>query len=148
MLPEDLFLATNAVFLRLDSSKTSQRGRPKVQHIRVDDEIVMKLIILALSDLAPDERLFPLSPRTRWDRLLQALALGDGFALTPGGLRGGGAVAAYHRGAQVADIQWKLRLEHYLQEVAALSALGNASADAKVCIRAAVQLYPNLVQSS
>ena len=156
VLPDDLFMATSAVFLRLDSSKTSLRGRPKIQHIRVDDAAAMELLTVAFSGLPLSEKLFPFSPaafRTRWDRCLRALALDSSVALTPGGLRGGGAVSAYHRGTPVADIQWKLRLkhmatlEHYLQEVAALSALGKVSEDAKTYIRAALQLYPYLVHS-
>ncbi|CAE7947617.1 unnamed protein product, partial [Symbiodinium sp. KB8] len=110
LLREDLFLFCPAVFLRLDSSKTSLHGRPKVQHIRVDDTRAMALIQSAFADLEPDERLYPFSPsafRTRWDRSLQTLGLQDMVSVTPGGLRGGGAVAAYHRGCPIADIQWR-----------------------------------------
>ena len=110
VLPDDLCMATSAVFLRLDSSKTSLRGRPKIQHIRVDDAAAMELLTVAFSGLPLSEKLFPFSPaafRTRWDRCLRALALDSSVALTPGGLRGGGAVSAYHRGTPVADIQWE-----------------------------------------
>ncbi|CAE7216755.1 unnamed protein product [Symbiodinium sp. CCMP2456] len=140
MLPEDLFYNVGAVFLRLETSKTSLRGRPKVQHIRVDDEDAIALIVHAFGSLGRSEPLFPLSPsayRSRWDKCLKTLGLEGLVDVTPGGLRGGGAVAAYHRGAAIADIQWKLRLkhmgtlEHYLQEVAALAALDNATDDAK-----------------
>ena len=67
--------------------------------------------------------------RKRWDKLLRALGIPADFHLTPGGLRGGGAVAAYRRGDQVSEIQWRMRLQHvgtlafYLQEVAALSVI-------------------------
>ena len=153
LLPEDLFLFCPAVFLRLDSSKTSLRGRPKVQHIRVDDVRAMALIQTAFAELEPHERLYPFSPsafRTRWDRSLQTLGLQGLVAVTPGGLRGGGAVAAYHRGCPISDIQWKLRLkhmatlEHYLQEVAALSALEGATVDARTTLRTVLQLFPFL----
>ena len=52
---------------------------------------------------------------------------------TPGGLRGGGAVAAFLNGTHIADILWKMRLkhqttlEHYLQEVSAAGSLNSLS---------------------
>ena len=78
LLPEDLFDFSPSVFLRLDSSKTSLRGRPKVQHIRVDDSDAQALIKLAFADLSPADELFPFSQaafRSRWDRCLAALGL-------------------------------------------------------------------------
>ena len=157
MLPEDMFYNVGAVFLRLETSKTSLRGRPKVQHIRVDDEDAIALIVMAFGSLQREERLFPLSPsayRARWDKCLRTLGLDGLVDVTPGGLRGGGAVAAYHRGGAIADIQWKLRLkhmgtlEHYLQEVAAVAALDNATEDSKLLIRFALQLFPCLRHGS
>ncbi|CAE7214139.1 unnamed protein product, partial [Symbiodinium necroappetens] len=155
LLRDDLFPSAEALFLRLDTSKTATRGRPKVQHIRIDDPSAMELITIAFKDLQPAEPLFPLSPsafRSRWDHCLRVL--GGAVLVTPGSLRGGGAVSAYHRGVPIQDIQWKLRLkhmatlEHYLQEVAALGALNEASDDAKRLIRFALQLYPCLRYSA
>ena len=157
MLPEDMFYNVGAVFLRLEATKTSLRGRPKVQHVRVDDEDAIALIVLAFGGLHRDELLFPLSPsayRARWDKCLKTLGLEGLVDVTPGGLRGGGAVAAYHRGGAITDIQWKLRLkhmgtlEHYLQEVAALAALDKATEDSKLLIRFALQLFPCLRHGS
>ncbi|CAE7267590.1 unnamed protein product [Symbiodinium microadriaticum] len=82
--------------------------------------------------------------RRRWDFLLEALGL-DRCELTPGGLRGGGAVWAYHHGTAIADIQWRMRLKHqhtlvhYLQEVAALNALLDAAVDATLFAAAELQ---------
>ncbi|CAE7334124.1 unnamed protein product [Symbiodinium microadriaticum] len=157
LLRDDLFHSAEALFLRLDTSKTATRGRPKVQHIRIDDSSAMELITIAFKDLQPAEPLFPLSPsafRSRWDSCLRVLGLAGAVNVTPGSLRGGGAVSAYHRGVPIQDIQWKLRLkhmatlEHYLQEVAALGALNQASDDAKRLIRFALQLYPCLCYSA
>ncbi|CAE7225139.1 unnamed protein product [Symbiodinium sp. CCMP2592] len=157
VLPEDLFDFTPSAFLRLDSSKTSLRGRPRVQHIRVDDSEARLLIKHAFGSLAPGDKLFPFSHaafRTRWDKCLASLGLRGLVSVTPGGLRGGGAVALYHRGLPVADIQWHLRLkhmatlEHYLQEVAALTALNEATEDAKSYIRTALQIFPFLVATA
>ena len=154
LLPEDTYQYTTAAFLRLDSSKTSSRGRPRVQRIRVDDQRALSLIRAAFGDLEPAAKLFPLSPsafRTRWDRCLHALGVRGLVSVTPGSVRGGGAVAANHQSIPIADIQWRLRLrhmatlEHYLQEVAALSALsGVITDDARFSIRVALQLYPFL----
>ena len=124
-----------------------------MQHVRVDDPQAA-LIRLAKTGLEPGEKLFPVSHaafRTRWDRCLAVLGLGAGVNLTPGGLRGGGAVACYHKATPIADIQWRLRLknmatlEHYLQEVSALTALSEASNDAKSNIQHAVQVFGFLV---
>ncbi|CAE7837935.1 ttn-1, partial [Symbiodinium necroappetens] len=121
MLPADMFYNVGAVFLRLEASKTSLIGRPKVQHIRVDDEDAIALIVIAFGGL---------------------------------GLRGGGSVAAYHRGGAITDIQWKLPLkhrgtfEHYLQEVAAVAALDSASEDSKLLIRFALSALRAVLISS
>ena len=157
MLEDDLFHSANAIFLRLDTSKTSTRGRPKVQHVRIDDPAAKELITIAFGNLDETDQLFPLSPsafRGRWDKCLAVLGLSGVVGVTPGSLRGGGAVSAYHRGVSIPDIQWKLRLkhmatlEHYLQEVAALSALNAASSDSKLLIKYALQLFPFLGSSS
>ena len=157
VLESDLLVSSPAVFLCLEASKTATRGRPKVQHLRIDDAAAMKLITLAFQHLQPEEFLYPSSAgafRSRWDRCLKAFGLFDVVKVTPGGLRGGGAVAAYHRGLPVSDIQWRMRLKHqhtleyYLQEVAALSALTGASPDAKLRIAYAAAIFEFLTSTS
>ena len=92
--------------------------------------------------LMPQETLYPASPgtyRRRWDLLLSHLGVPKSIGLTPGALRGGGAVFSYHEGAQISEILWLMRLkslitlESYLQETAALNVM---------------QQLPNSVQSS
>ena len=57
------------------------------------------------------------------------LRIPDEAHITPGGLRGGGAVSQYRAGVSLPSLLWKMRLkqqqtlESYIQEVAALSAL-------------------------
>jgi hypothetical protein len=69
---------------------------------------------------------------------------------TPGGLRGGGAVAFYSKGGTVSELLWAMRLkqiatlESYLQEVAALSFLKELSTHSLASIRAAASLFPHL----
>ncbi|CAE7512666.1 unnamed protein product [Symbiodinium sp. KB8] len=120
-----------AIFVKLDGPKTAGRGGPRTQHLRVDFPAAVELITAGVHGLAWEDPVYPFGPATwrrRWDMLLTALGLGQ-CELTPGGLRGGGAVWAYHHGTAIADIQWRMRLKHqhtlvhYLQEVAALNAL-------------------------
>ena len=91
--------------------------------------------------------------RQRWDKLLRALGIPADFHLTPGGLRGGGAVAAYRRGDQVSEIQWRMRLQHvgtlafYLQEVAALSVIPRLHLRAREKVSAAATLFPFVIAS-
>ena len=145
-----------AVFLKLDSAKSSRRPGARIQHMRVIDPTAIKLITAAFDWLPAEAFLFPLSPasfRSRFDRCLLTLGLPAG-SFTPGGLRGGGAVFVYHRGYSVTEIQCSMRLAHlqtlsfYLQEVAALIALGEASDEAKQRIRNACSIYPAIAETS
>ena len=146
-------LPATAIYLRLEAPKSSYRRGSKVQHLKVDDPVAMDIIALAFSDLPDDALLFPLSPasyRFRFDRCLRTLDISSSCSLTPGGLRGGGAVAAYHRGITVPQIQWMMRLAHvhtlghYLQEVAALASLNEASHEARQRVKTASELFPLL----
>ena len=62
--------------------------------------------------------------RSRFDAALRALGIPKGF-YTPGGMRGGGAVAQFCLRQDIDFLMWKMRLqskrslEHYLQEVSA-----------------------------
>ena len=68
--------------------------------------------------------------------------------LTPGSLRGGGAVAAHKRGVNIADLQWRMRLGHqntlayYLQETTAASVLPSLSSSSRSCVLAAEACLP------
>ncbi|CAE7368485.1 unnamed protein product [Symbiodinium necroappetens] len=130
-------------------------GGPRTQHLRVDFPAAVELITAGVHGLAWEEPVYPFGPATyrrRWDMLLTALGLGQ-CELTPGGLRGGGAVWAYHHGTAIADIQWRMRLKHqhtlvhYLQEVAALNALLDAGADSRIRLRQVAELFPFVVLS-
>eukprot|EP00439_Symbiodinium_sp_Y106_P018012 s7219_g2.t1 len=151
LLPQDLLDdELHVVYLNFRESKTATRGRPKVQHTRVNDSLAVALIEQAFSDLAPDHLLWPSSPaayRYRWDFLLKQLDVPRGLALTPGGLRGGGAVCRYRLGVTPGELQWAMRLkhiatlEHYLQELAAVTALTDVSDHGRSRIRTAAKLY-------
>ena len=151
LFPSDLLdSASDGIFLRFGASKTSTRGRPRVQHTKVTDWQAMQWISRALETVAQEELLWPGSPsafRYRWDLLLRCLDIPHGLSLTPGGLRGGGAVQRYRAGASPGDLQWLMRLknfgtlEHYLQELAAVTALTEVSPSGRSRIRTAASLY-------
>ena len=152
LLPADHLSKVYAVYIKLTASKTSGRGRFRVQHLKVDNPYAVKYIIAALSHLPTDAPLYVHGPgafRLRWNRLLATLGFGDS-SLTPGGLRGGGAVAAYHCGRPVSDVQWRMRLknlhtlEFYLQETAALNSLMEAGPDALQVIKLVSDLFEPL----
>ena len=116
LLPEeDLWQQGVGAYLRLGSSKTATRGRGRVQHLRIDNPPALKLIAAAFAGIDYERRLFVRTPsayRYRWNKLMQLLSVDPALRLTPGGLRGGGAVWCYRNGVGVADIQWRMRLKH------------------------------------
>ena len=106
------------------------RQAARVQHLKIESEYAVRLLVIIFGDADKEEMLYPGSPgvfRKRWDHLLLKLSIPEELHLTPGGLRGGGCVALYRRGCSVSDILWRMRLknittlESYLQEVAAMS---------------------------
>ena len=154
LLPADLLDDSHgAAYLSFAQSKTSARGRPRVQHTKISDARAVAWIGAVFGPLSPLEPLWPSSPgayRHRWNVLLRHLDVPVGLRLTPGGLRGGGAVQRYRAGAAPSDLQWAMRLrhlgtlEHYLQEVAAISALTDVSCHGRSLIRTAAKLFDSL----
>ena len=157
VLPKDILEKEKKVaFLRLDSSKTSYRSGSKVQHLKITDDIVVKLLEKTYYSVPPEVFLYDGTPgiyRRRWDWLLQRLSVDKGLHLSPGGLRGGGAVAAYRRNVPLMEIMWLMRLQQistlqsYLQEVAAATALTSISRSSRKLMRSLNKLYPMLVFS-
>lgn len=133
LLPSDLLLeALPTCFVRVEAPKTSHRGTGRVQHFSVKEPAFVKFLERLLANDRLTERLFPASAATfrrRWDYVLAKLGVPAVVKLTPGGLRGGGAVYLYQRGTPIHDLLWAMRLrsqatlESYLQEVAAVSVL-------------------------
>ena len=86
-----------------------------MQHVTVVGPLAIALIEFALEPLPKTAQLFAGSAgscRRRWDRLLQELGIPKMLKLTPGSLRGGGAVTAHQQGLPIADLQWAMRLRH------------------------------------
>jgi hypothetical protein len=150
VLPSDLASSLNSAFLRVRKPKTAFRGGARTQHARVRGASVVSVLSKVFGHLDPQEPLFPGTAyifRRRWDAVLLALDVPTSVRLTPGGVRGGGAVAAYHRDIPIADILWAMRLkhtttlEHYLQEVAALNVLAAMPADAREAVAALSRIF-------
>ena len=152
LLPDDVLVSaqSHAAFVVLESSKTSRRRGPRVQHLKISDAFVVWLLGRIFGDLRREDFLFGASPsafRSRWDYLLQLLGVPKRSQLTPGGLRGGGAVEAYRTGTSISEIQWRMRLkqqstlESYLQEVAAMSALTELPASSRRSIQSCASLF-------
>ena len=151
LLPSDLAEDGVApVFVRLRFFKSRNRTSAQVQHLRIKDETTCTLLRLLFRKLTPDTMLFDTNPyqyRKRWNLLLSALGIQDPKLFTPGGLRGGFAVAAYRAGMPVQDIMWAMRLrsqvtlESYLQEAASLSSLAALPRDARDAIASAAKVF-------
>lgn len=110
----------------------------------------MKLLEKIYGGAVSDVLLFAGSPsvfRSRWNYLLKLLRVPNSCHLTPGGLRGGGAVESYRRGVHLGNIQWLMRLkssqtlESYIQELAEVSALTNLPADVLYSVRCCSKLF-------
>ena len=157
LLPGDMLNECEAAFLLLKRSKTSYRQLARVQHLKITNLHVVKLLNLIYQGADRHELLFFGSAhvfRRRWDFILATLGVPQSVRVTPGGLRGGGAVASYRKGASISDLLWAMRLkqiatlEAYLQEVAALSLLTELSPSSRRAIRSAASLFAFLALSS
>ncbi len=143
----------SAVFLRLRQFKSIRRQPARIQHMKVSDPFVSKMLAKIFGKLPYSAPLFGTSAyqyRKRWDIAIEALCHGATPSLTPGGLRAGAAVFHYKRGRAIADLLWLMRLrsqttlESYLQEVAALNVLAAMPSKCRNAILAAAATFPFL----
>ncbi|CAE7354975.1 unnamed protein product [Symbiodinium sp. KB8] len=151
LTPEDALEPQGRLYLIIRSPKTRHRGA-RVQHIEIQGPgDVIDFVIRTFQDLEPSTRLFGGSPgvyRRRWDEVLRRLEVPAELRLTPGSLRGGGAVAAHKRGVQITDLQWRMRLGHqntlayYLQETTAASVLPSLATSSRANVLAAERCLP------
>ena len=79
LFPSDLLdECSDCLFLRFNESKTSTRGRPKIQHTKVTDPSARAWIQRALENVPKGELSWPGSPsafRYRWDLVLRCLGV-------------------------------------------------------------------------
>ena len=102
------------LYLRIKRPKSRGRG-PSVQYSPCRAFLLTEFLCLVWQKLDPKTLLFGNSAsafRRRWDKILTALGIEAFHRLTPGSLRGGGAIAAHKRGVGIQDILWRMRLQH------------------------------------
>ena len=154
LLPSDLLSEEPVLYLKISAPKTRRRGA-SVQYTTVREELAVELIVFFCEQLKGDQALYPYSAssyRRRWDALLQKLGVQPTFRLTPGSLRGGGAVAAHRRGLPISDLLWAMRLQNqrtlqfYLQETTAVSILPSLSHRSRSDIKMLQGLLPSLAR--
>ena len=154
LLPRDVFdTEIKDAYLVLYTSKTMHRQPARVQHMKVTDGYVVRLLTAVFFDFEDDSMLYYAGAgayRKRWDMLLGVLGVPASLSLTPGGLRGGGAIHAYRSNVDLPSLMWRMRIRHqatlesYLQETAALSALTSLPDPSLLRIRAASEFFPYL----
>ena len=139
-----------AVFLQLRTFKSKYRQAARIQHMKVNDSVAVKIISRIYFNYGPLDKLFSGSHsqyRKRWDFLLKIFQIPTSLKLTPGGLRGGAAVAAYRKGRAITEIQWSLRLrnistlESYLQETGTLTVFMQFSKTTRDLLREASKFF-------
>ena len=156
ILPSDQFSTLfSSAFLKVLNPKTKRRGKGRVQHLKLNDRHAIAFLERTFAGLDPALSLFPLSAaafRTRWEQILDDLAMPEDLRPTPASIRGGGAIVAYQKGEHIQDIMWRMRvqsqttLEHYLQEMAADSIMTRLPEVSKHRIRSAALLFPLLIE--
>ena len=155
LTPVDLMTEEQVVYLRIVAPKSRRRGAA-VQYTTIDDPLAVRLISRIWQQLDSSSRLFSISPgsfRRRWDSILYVLGVGKEHGITPGSLRGGGAVCAHKRGVHIQDLLWKMRLQHartlgyYLQETTAVSLLPMLSFEKREAIRCLQGLLPFFIEA-
>lgn len=155
LLPRDLvFESDDTIFLQIRSPKGRRRGIGAIQHTKIIDRQVAQFLDYVYGSLAKDESLYPAAPSTfrrRWDHILSLLAIPKSVDLTPASVRAGGAVRAYRQNEDLVRLMWRMRLkqadtlQHYLQEVAAISLFGDLPQISQRKILAAGSLYSFLI---
>lgn len=153
LTPDDLLSERMSLFLKIRNPKSRGRG-PKTQYSSCDDPETVSFISAVFKKVPPTEALYPGSAsafRRRFDALLDYLQIEKKHRITPGSLRGGGAVWGHRQHIAIDELCWKMRLQHtktlryYLQEVAADSILPSVKDDSRQLILLLQGLLPPLL---
>ena len=153
LTPKDLLFESQTVYLRVLNPKTRNRGA-RTQYSCTDEKLCVDLVSAVWDELLPDQWLYEGSAsafRYRWDALLRKLTVPTSLHLTPGSLRGGGAVGSYRRGTPIDQLMWKMRILHqktlasYLQEMVAASVLPTLPANVLDLIKQLQGILPFLI---
>lgn len=154
LTPRDLLHNEPVIYIRFLAPKSRRRGA-KVQYSTIEEPAVVNFLCKVWDCLHPDDLLYSGSQgayRSRWNALLARLQISSQHQLTPGGLRGGGAVCLHRRGLALTELMWKMRLQHaqtlgyYLQETAALSLLPSLPHRVRHRIQVLQTLFPHFMK--
>ena len=152
LLPSDLLSSEPIAYICHELPKTRYRGA-RIQHSTIEDPAAVRLLTHAFGSDSGSTPLFAASAsvfRARFALLLRALGMPPGL-FTPGGLRGGGACAAFRLNRDVTLLCWRMRLSspatlsHYLQEAVAASSFRGLPEHARRAVRAASLMLPVLI---
>ena len=153
LTPDDLLSERMTLFLKIRLPKSRGRG-PKTQYSSCDEAEVVSFISAVYKHVPATEALYPSAAsafRRRFDALLDFLQIHKKHRITPGSLRGGGAVWGHRQHIAIDELCWKMRLQHtktlryYLQEVAADSILPSLEEDSRKLILLLQGLLPPLL---
>ena len=156
VLPRDRMEPYSGVaYLRVGRPKARRRAKNLVQHITIDHYFAVRFLDMVFGDLEPDAPLFHASPsafRRRWDSILASLRIPRSLSITPGGLRGGGCIFAFHSGMELPKLMWRMRLKHqgtlesYLQECIASTILPQLTEFSRRRVESASEISRRLLQ--
>ena len=110
LLPSDTLPGIEVgVFMAVRAPKTAFRGKGRIPHVCVKDRAFSIIFLELVFERVPAEDMLyrgsASSFRKRWDELLSLLSVPKALSLTPGGLRGAGAVKAYREGVTISDLR-------------------------------------------
>ena len=155
MLAREAGMERDEVLIHHVKPKTRRRAA-KQQYSTVLDKCAMQLIEREFAHLSPDDYLWPCSPydfQKHLDGALRRLEVPAGV-FGAGGLRGGGACAAFRQERDIANLCWRMRikgqdtLSAYLQEVSAAIGMQALSPSAREKVETAAQLYSAILDAS
>eukprot|EP00438_Fugacium_kawagutii_P027967 Skav216357 [mRNA] locus=scaffold3700:118:7863:+ [translate_table: standard] len=114
VLPSDQFSSyLCSAFLKVLNPKTKRRGKGKVQHLRLSEPTSVAFLEKIFGPLHSGLSLYPFSSssfRSRWNLLMDELAIPSSQRPTPASIRGGGAIYAYQLGEPIQNIMWRMRV--------------------------------------
>lgn len=158
VLPSDTFDDDQrCAFLQLRAFKSLTRQPAKIQHMKISNYGAVRLLRAVFDNKTKMSLLFEGSPhqyRRRWDFLIGLLGISNDLRLTPGGLRGGSAVAMYRAERPISDIAWALRIRHqatleaYLQECSAMTIFSSFDEKTRSLIKTGAFLFSLLADGA
>jgi len=146
--------AVTVAYLGIPTPKTRRRGGGRQQYAAIHDALCVALLSAVFARVPLSSSLFGASSssfRRRWDAALAALGVPRG-TFSPGGLRGGGAIAHFALHQDISLLMWQMRIQGqqtlsaYLQEVTVHTSLAALPALCRQRLRAASAWHDPLIR--